>query len=704
MTLTIKAISGILSFVMMFSPIGFKKGEKQSGGIKTVTVASDGSGDYTTLDGARDYIRTLNKAKYDGIDVAVKAGDYHLDSEFALTKEDSGTENCPIRYVGEDGAVLEGAVKFTAKDFEPSSGDVTKWFKADAKANIVMVDLKNYGYSGTLVKELYDNPKTCDFVRKVPMLYCDGARLSLARYPNEGYVQTGAGSEIPGGEGAATDNVSPMYIYFGEEYADTVRSWHDINKVFVDARFSYTWCNENTRLVSVDEDKPMMTVLFSGGHDPHESTPFFWYNIPEELDAPGEYYIGEDSVLYLYKPENFDTCEITIPKTEYGVKIEADYVTLENVMLDSFFTLALNVNADHFTLKDCTIRGIVADGATISGSYNLIEGNEIYNIGDEALDVGGGDQSKLISSETVVRNNTIHDWGQVHEQYCYGLSLDGVGILATHNELYNSPHIAVYFSGSKNVFEYGYVHDVLLRSDDVGAFASSGHFGAFGNTVRYNYIKNVGPTDPAFKVADYGTGYPACGSNVFYWDFKGSGQQTYGNVIEHVYGDAYHSEGQFNTVTNSLIVGCAKYAFEVFDTSYREHLDQGGKLDGTFNAMPEEITDAWIREWPELGKLEWGGNDVVGEGNPNYAGAPHGIVVKDNAVYYDKGYTWKSTAMKNPFKFDKYAAQYSDLVDDGVIEYVNSKRDGYDIDELVKKHESLLGMTYEQFKSCGVQK
>ena len=360
--------------------------------------------------------------------------------------------------------------------------------------------------------------------------------------------------------------------------------------------------------------------------------------------------------------------------------------------------------ADHFTLKNCTVRGVVGEAAWINGSYNIIEGNEIYNIGDAALSVGGGDHDKLIPCETVVRNNLIHDWGQVHEQYCYGLSLGGVGILATHNELYNSPHIAVYFSGEKNVFEYGYVHDVLLRADDVGAFASDGYYGAFGNTVRYSYIKNVGPTDPAFKVADYGTWYPACGSNVFYWDFHGSGQTTYGNVIEHVYGDVYHSEGSFNTVTNTLVVGCAKYAFEVYDTSYREHLDNGGKLDGSFNTRYKDITETWIREWPELSGLEWGGDDVVGDGNPNYAGAPQGIVIKNNAVYYDKGYTWKSTVMKNPFKFDKYAAEYCELVDDGVIEYVNSKRGGYDIDELVKTHEALLGMTYEQFKSCGVQK
>lgn len=76
LTLTSRIISGILSFIMMFSPFGFKRDAKTVDGKKTVTVtvASDGSGDYTTLEAARDYVRTLDKSAYKGITVRVSAG------------------------------------------------------------------------------------------------------------------------------------------------------------------------------------------------------------------------------------------------------------------------------------------------------------------------------------------------------------------------------------------------------------------------------------------------------------------------------------------------------------------------------------------------------------------------------------------------------------------------------------------------------
>ena len=73
MTLTSKIISGILSFVMMFSPFGFagekSEGENETGGVKQVTVAQSG-GDFATL----EEDAPLSRASADGRGFAASKG------------------------------------------------------------------------------------------------------------------------------------------------------------------------------------------------------------------------------------------------------------------------------------------------------------------------------------------------------------------------------------------------------------------------------------------------------------------------------------------------------------------------------------------------------------------------------------------------------------------------------------------------------
>ena len=102
---------------------------------------------FATIEAARDYVRTLDKTKYSGITVRVNAGEYFVAKTIEFTKADSGTKNCPIRYIGEDGAVLTGGTFFDNKKFTPAKGDITKYFPESAKDKILMLDLKEYGFT-----------------------------------------------------------------------------------------------------------------------------------------------------------------------------------------------------------------------------------------------------------------------------------------------------------------------------------------------------------------------------------------------------------------------------------------------------------------------------------------------------------------------------------------------------------------------------
>ena len=718
MTLTIKVLSGILSFLMFFSPAFGIKNENENAPreIKTVTVALDGSGDFKTIEEARDYVRSLDKSKYSGIDVVVNARRYHLDSALTLTEEDSGTETCPITYKGEEGTVIEGLVHLTSDDFSPATGAYTKYFRDDVKNNIVELDLKKYGYTKDDIKALYyisegrhKGEMTINIRENIPILCADDAFLTIARYPNTEVALSRPGSTAahngePINAESAIDLEDEYIVYTDEEHIERVRSWHSLEKVYTDMYLSYLWCEESSRMLRVSDTEPYFVTSFSGGHNPQkQGMPIYWYNIPEELDCPGEYIIDDDAVLYIYKPENYDDVSYTIVRTDRLLDVQgADYVTFDGFIFEGCSTLAVNVRADNFTFSDNIIRIIQRKGAEIYGSGNKITGNEFYNIGFDVLDFGGGDAATLTRSNNLCDNNYIHDYGVLYPDESNGISVNGIGDTVSHNEVTGGPQCAIGCCGNLNVMEYNYIHDTMTKADDLGAFSSADEFKHYGNVYRYNYLENIGPTDKAYRSGEIPDYWPACGCMGFYFDFHGSGNTVYGNVINGVYGSGMFTLGKMNKYTNNLVVGAAKYSFEIgLRGGYQQFRDDQSQLGP--QERPSYITEAWLKEFSELKKIKWNTYDSIDD--PDYWATPSGTVVRDNVTILDKGNWSKGLAngkMKG-YDIDKYVLQFSEI-EESELQIVSSKREPYNIEDLVRENEETLGMTLEEFGTIGRRK
>ena len=194
-------------------------------GVLTIVVATDGSdetGDgtaekpFATLTAARDAIREIDKTELNGIDVLIKAGQYTASETFLLTAEDSGTAECPIRYVGEDGAYFYGGVAFTADAFEPlGDTETVQYFPEEVRKHLVQIDLKQFGFTPDDVREMVyvgggDHANS--------PLYCDGEKMTVARFPNEedGWARIKYGHvEVEEGE-------DPEHISYWHEVVTTI--------------------------------------------------------------------------------------------------------------------------------------------------------------------------------------------------------------------------------------------------------------------------------------------------------------------------------------------------------------------------------------------------------------------------------------------------------------------------------------------------
>lgn len=713
----LKAASGILAYVMMFSPFGFKSGEKNetpsvpTGEEKIVYVApngndTDGNGSeeapFATLEGARDAVRKLDKSKYDGITVLVKEGEYVLTKSLKLTAEDAGTKNCPIKYVGEDGAEFIGGILLTAEDFTKTSGGLTEYFPEEAKDKIVMVDLTKYGYTADMLKK---NMESSIYHTQVPFLSVNGERQTLAQYPNNTWIHIGetVTHSEDGTTDTAIDRVTRQTISYPEEYFANVSSWSQVLTVFTRGRIYKLWCPSDSVVVDISKTEPKFDQTFGGDHDPAVGTILYWYNIPEELDIPGEYIYDENAVLYYYPDENFDTAIMSVPLVESFFDIDgADYTTVENLSLTSSNNKGVVVNANNVTINGCEITSVKGTAIAATGNAITIENCSIHDIGDNAISLRSGDTASATGGKSRVYNNDIYEYS-VTGAYGYGVTVGGVEILVDHNDVHDANFKGIHVANSVNTtVEYNELWNLERLTEDVGVLSGDGKHNA--NVVfRYNYVHNCFPTGEAAKIKEYNPDYHDMGTYGIYFDGGCSYIECYGNIVESVDTGYLSNGGRGNSLHNNLFIDCRKWYVSFshfdFDPEVRD-----GKATGGQSLESYVYNDTWKKLNPELSKLITSYTDA--DANDSLLiHAPAGNVCENNWIHYNKAERAFTNWGVKPYNIENWVSLHSTdgmKYDENQLSTYSSKREEVNLKELIEVTAAgVVDMTWERFQTIG---
>ena len=705
--LTSRIISGIIAFIMMTAPFGFGKNGQQGGALE-LTVSADGK--YKTVEEARDYIRTLDKAKYDSITVTVKAGTYQVTEPITFTEEDGGTETCPITYNGEDGAIITGGAAFFSSDFKKADGGIMQYVKEDVRDSVVSIDLTQFGYTKDDIAAMYTNEDGSlvqNINGKIPMLYAGGEMATICRYPNDCYAQIDSGKiNSPNGAADARDLVDTTTIIVADEFAEEMNSWHDLSKVFVRGRFSLLWCDDNSRIISLDGKT--LTLPFAGGYDPRDGMFFICQNAPEMLDYPGEYYVDDDAVLYYVKDEDFDGEMFTIPVADTVLKIDgANYMTFEGLTIESAKGDIITAKGDNITFDGCEVRDS-GEWIRLNGNRITVKNSYFHSFSNGIMIITGGDWEKLISSENLIENCEFCNWGILGRVYNEAIRIDkACGVTVRHNDIHETPHMAVGWTGTNNVIEYNEIYNVCNDTDDAGAVYSYNGYCDYGNVFRYNYIHDVRAKDEVImNVKDY----PYCHVAGIYWDGGKSGQTAVYNVFENISGPGVIGSGRDEVVTNNLFISCG-YGVDMSAWYYNgtfNGTNQGnghGKSGQGFAG--QENNTAWQKAFPVLYTLNWNMSDPDPD-DPTYFVAPAGNKLLNNYYYFDKA---NNKSMKS------YGHMFQNCINEAVIKFCgadieecvegvnqttySSKRNPVTAVDVIEETSKITGITMEEFSKIG---
>jgi hypothetical protein len=261
---------------------------------------------------------------------------------------------------------------------------------------------------------------------------------------------------------------------------------------------------------------------------------WFAYNLMEEIDIPGEYYIDRTTgILYFYPlAEELKTIEVSLQEEPLVQLKNTSFIHFTHLNFECSRGMGVYIEkGKENKIDNCVFRnlGIVGvcvgkgvepfadlkhegDGEPASGklgslsnhmykhtTYNreagtghVISNCEIYNTGAGGISLGGGDRLSLEKGNNQVFNCKIHDFTRLDRSYKCGVNIDGVGNIIRNCEIYNCPGSAVLLHGNEHLIEYNVIHNAVTDGDDMGAVYYGRDPSERGNKVRYNFFHHIG--------------------------------------------------------------------------------------------------------------------------------------------------------------------------------------------------------------------
>lgn len=520
-------------------------------------VASDGNDSnpgteakpFASLERARDAVRQLRKSgplPAGGVTVWVRGGFYPRQATLELTAEDSGAAEAPIVYRARPGEEVRLSGGREIAGFKPVTDPaVLGRLDEAARGKVVQADLKALGIAdfGQFRSRGFGRPTAPAALE----LFFQDRPMPVARWPNRDFVKIKA---IPEGQAAGDEHGGRLgalpggFLYDG----DRPRRWKTTEDVWVHGYWAWDWANSYEKIASIDLDQRLIkTAPPYGQYGFRVGQRFYFLNVLEELDEPGEWYLDRTTgILYFWPPAPpaGDKVQVSILEGPLVLLRDVQHVRFCGLTLECTRGAGVRMTGGRSNLVGgCVLRNIGNDAVAVSGGQDHgVVGCDVYETGDDGVRVSGGDRKTLAACGHVVDNNHLHHIGRWSKCYVPAVQVSGVGIRVSHNLIHDHPHCAILFGGNEHAIEYNEIHHVCLETGDVGAIYTGRDWTCLGNAIRYNYVHHTG-----------GVGM---GSMGVYMDDCSGGATIFGNVFHKVQRAAFIGGGRHNRVENNVFVDC----------------------------------------------------------------------------------------------------------------------------------------------------
>lgn len=528
-----------------------------------IAVAPNGS-DETGNGSTRAPYQTLNRAlrdvreNADGKKVVVDlaAGEYFVSEPAILT----GISNVTILGSTTGVTKLTGSRRVSnfmtlksASEKNASSADASGRFAKSAAAKILVADLAAAGVKdlGKLQSRGY-HPS--DKVNAIPTFTLNGKAQTIARWPNAGEETLKFGEKVEDVPGAPETSSSFRYDF------DRVDGWKlsgtDEDDVWAFGLYEWEWAANFRRVLKIDRENKVLTFDYRNGTGRFD---YYFVNVLEELDTPGEYYVDRASgLLYFYPPEGFESAEaLNRAFAEYD-EFEGRFAELEDAT-DVVFsnvtfsggrdTAVVMKNCKRCYVTDSTIEQMGGNAVVINGGGDCgVVNTRMRNLGASGVRVFGGDRETLAHCRHFVHNNYVSDFSRIDRVYAPAVLAEGCGVAITNNLFCDSPHHALRTDGNDLYIARNEVHSVVYEYSDQSGVDIYCDPSYRGIVIERNLWRHIGSS------------FALCGQAGIRLDDSISGVVMMDNVFYRSSGGAFGGiqihGGKDNLVVNNAFVNC----------------------------------------------------------------------------------------------------------------------------------------------------
>jgi hypothetical protein len=489
-----------------------------SGALREPNAAKS-DGPFASIAGARDAIRQIKQRGplLKPITVKIRGGLYRLAEPFTLTAQDSGTTQCPIAYIADSG------------ETPTFSGGraITNWQR---------------GADGVWTASIPDAKSGAWYFRT---LFVNGERRPRARTPNSGYLHA-AGKARNTAEDRKDKRARTVLPFAPGD----IKKWDTLDDVEVIV--FHAWATSRHRIESIDLTSNVVTFKNPANWpflNWQADQRYYIENLPEALDAPGEWYLDRRTGVLSYRPlpgEDPMKVEFLAPALTQLVVMKADadqgqsieHVTLSGLrFIHSDWTFPPEGHPDkqagvhagaaivgeglrHCAFEKLEVAGVGGYGIWLGHGCkdNRIEQCNLHDLASGGVMLGETDLPKDPNAQAernTVANCFIHDGSHVYHA--------GLGVWigkSSYNVVRNNDICDFLYTGISAGWSWGYqpssAHHNLIENNhihhlgygilsDMGGIYTLGV--APGTVLRHNIIHDV----EAFDYGGWGI-YPDEGS------------------------------------------------------------------------------------------------------------------------------------------------------------------------------------------------
>lgn len=510
---------------------------------------------FATLERARDAVRELKAAgnlPKGEFTVWLHGGDYRRTNALELTAADSGTPTGPVVWQAwrDERVRLIGGIALPPLNTDRwqmvADAATQRRLEESARPHIRQLNLRALGITD------FGEMKSRGFGRGTATAHCElffaGRPMTLARWPNEGQFEHLAGFPADSGKnddhGGNIGDLPGGFLYAG----DRPNRWQDVSDLWVHGYWAWDWANSYERVAELDRERRFIrTAPPHGLYGFRKGQRFYFLNVLEELDQPGEWFLDRKAgTLYFWPPDGPTSAEVTLSLLDRPLLklTDAAHVTFRGLILEATRGNGVEIRGGTSNLiAGCIVRNIGNSGVVIEGGFGHgVASCDLFDTGDGGVSLTGGDRQTLQPGGHFVENSHFQRQGRWSKCYVPAIAMTGVGLRASHNLIHDHPHCAILFWGNDHLMEFNDIHHIALETGDVGAIYTGRDYSFRGNRIRHNYIHETG-----------GVGM---GSMGVYMDDCVSGTEVFGNVFYKVHWAMFIGGGRDHRVENNLFVDC----------------------------------------------------------------------------------------------------------------------------------------------------